>query len=94
MSHCSQHFHNIRKLKWGEIKTIDVVSRGRAQQIRGRSKTFRSLTWPREQGIYSWAGKQAHPASNIIKMDTFQGSEGKDRFYTLVCLFFALILTQ
>lgn len=33
-------------------------------------------------------------ASNIIKMDIFQSSESKDKFYTLVCLLLALILTQ
>lgn len=87
-------FSQYKEIKVGGIKTIDVMSRGWARQIRGCPKTFRSLTWPREQAIYSWAGKQAQPASNIIKMDTFQGSEGKDRFYTLVCLLFALILTQ
>lgn len=39
-------------------------------------------------------GNQLSLASNIIKMDIFQSSESKDKFYTLVCLLLALILTQ
>lgn len=39
-------------------------------------------------------GTQLTLASNIIKMDLFQGSESKDKFPSLVCLHFGLILTQ
>lgn len=39
-------------------------------------------------------GNQLTLALNIIKMDPFQSPEGKDKFHTLVCLLFALILTQ
>lgn len=36
-------------------------------------------------------GNQLTFTSTIIKMKAFQGSESKDKFYTLVCLVFALI---
>lgn len=39
-------------------------------------------------------GNQLFLASNIINMDIFQSSESEDKFYTLVCLLLALILTQ